>query len=146
MYEKQREEKLGADKGPSACSKRIKKIHGDVLQGFSWAPLAWPSFACRSTGRSKNPTTAGSLSRDARTCSKEKDQSASGRSGLPWETEASSAEDSPAVEGLEGPLLSGGLLGSCSLLPTSSILSRRLVTWATARYSNSSSGSPWKML
>uniref|UniRef100_A0A3B3TX53 Uncharacterized protein n=1 Tax=Poecilia latipinna TaxID=48699 RepID=A0A3B3TX53_9TELE len=102
------------------------------------------------TCRSKKPTMAGSLSSEARTCSKENDQSGSCCSasevfGLP---EASWVEDaSTEAAVLAGCVASaGGLLGSCSLRPTSSILRRRLVTWATARYRDSSSGSPWKML
>lgn len=127
---------------------------------FSWATLACPSLAWMSTGLSKKLTMAGSLSREARTCSNEKDHSTSARSGpaswLLWELgvselsgvllEASSVEDSSAAEAPVGFADSGGLLGSCSLRPTSSILRRRLVTWATARYRASSSGSPWKML
>uniref|UniRef100_A0A3Q1FXB6 Uncharacterized protein n=1 Tax=Acanthochromis polyacanthus TaxID=80966 RepID=A0A3Q1FXB6_9TELE len=85
-----------------------------------------------STGLSKKLTMAGSLSRDARTCSKENDHSVS-VSELSGVVEASSVEDSSAAEVLAGFVDSGGLLGSCSLRPTSSILRRRLVTWATAR-------------
>uniref|UniRef100_A0A3Q3KLE5 Uncharacterized protein n=1 Tax=Monopterus albus TaxID=43700 RepID=A0A3Q3KLE5_MONAL len=98
-----------------------------------------------STGLSKKATMTGSLSREARTCSNENDHSVSERSvsepsGL---VEASSVEeDSSAAAVLAGFVDSGGLLGSCSLRPTSSILSRRLVTWATAWYRDSSFGSP----
>lgn len=126
---------------------------------FSWATLACPSLAWTSRGLSKKLTMAGSFSREARTCSNENDHSTSDGSGpafwLLWVLEvselsgvleASSVEDSSAAEALVGFVDSGGLLGSCSLRPTSSILRSRLVTWATARYRASSSGSPWKML
>uniref|UniRef100_A0A3B4XKC8 Uncharacterized protein n=1 Tax=Seriola lalandi dorsalis TaxID=1841481 RepID=A0A3B4XKC8_SERLL len=96
-----------------------------------------------STGLSKKLTMAGSLSREAKTCSNENDHSTSERSGpLSGVLEASSIEDSSAAEVLASFVESGGLLGSCSLRPTSSILRSRLVTWATARYRASSSGSP----
>uniref|UniRef100_A0A4W6FGX6 Uncharacterized protein n=1 Tax=Lates calcarifer TaxID=8187 RepID=A0A4W6FGX6_LATCA len=68
-----------------------------------------------STGLSKKLTMAGSLSREARTCSNEKDHSTSARS------------DSSAAEAPVGFADSGGLLGSCSLRPTSSILRRRVL-------------------
>lgn len=113
---------------------------------FSWETLACPSFTWTSTGRSKNLTMTGSLSRDARTCSNENDHSVSERPGpaswLLWEpevselsgvVEASSVADSSTAALLAGFLDSDGLLGSWSLRPTSSILRRRLVTWATAR-------------
>uniref|UniRef100_A0A3Q2NR53 Uncharacterized protein n=1 Tax=Fundulus heteroclitus TaxID=8078 RepID=A0A3Q2NR53_FUNHE len=102
------------------------------------------------TCRSKKLTMVGSLSSEARTCSKENDQSSSDCSVAPsWLLleleaseasgllEASSVEDASAeAVALTGFVASGGgLLGSCSLRPTSSILRRRLVTWATARYS-----------
>uniref|UniRef100_A0A3Q2XN50 Uncharacterized protein n=1 Tax=Hippocampus comes TaxID=109280 RepID=A0A3Q2XN50_HIPCM len=100
-----------------------------------------------STCLSKKLTISGSLSSDARTCSNEKDQSAPERSGpASWGLGVSEflgvrgASSSPSA-GL-GFKDAGGLLGSCSLRPTSSILKRRLVTWATARYRDSSSGSP----
>ena len=139
---------------------------------FSWATLACSSLAWTSTGRSKKLTKAGSLSREARTCSNENDHSVSVRSGpaswLSWEpvvaelsgvagaslgedsSSSSSSTAAAAAAGISAVLAgfvdSGGLLGSCSLRPTSSILSRRLVTWATARYRDSSSGSPWNVL
>lgn len=137
---------------------------------FSWATLACPSLAWTSTGRSKKLTKLGSLRREARTCSNENDHSVSVRSGpaswLSWEPvvvelsgvvgaslgeDSSSSTSSAAAAAGESAVLagfvdSGGLLGSCSLRPTSSILRRRLVTWATARYRDSSSGSPWNML
>uniref|UniRef100_A0A3B5Q627 Uncharacterized protein n=1 Tax=Xiphophorus maculatus TaxID=8083 RepID=A0A3B5Q627_XIPMA len=96
-----------------------------------------------SEGFTRKPTMTGSLSSEASTCSKENDQSGSGCSA-----EASWVEDaSTEAAVLAGCAASaGGLLGSCSLRPTSSILRRRLVTWATARYKDSSSGWPWKML
>uniref|UniRef100_A0A3Q3LC08 Uncharacterized protein n=1 Tax=Labrus bergylta TaxID=56723 RepID=A0A3Q3LC08_9LABR len=92
-------------------------------------------------------TMAGSLSSEARTCSNENDHSISVRSGpASWlmremsepsgVLEASSVGDSSSAEdavALAGFVDSGGLLGSCSLRPTSSILRRRLVTCATAR-------------
>uniref|UniRef100_A0A3Q2DGI6 Uncharacterized protein n=1 Tax=Cyprinodon variegatus TaxID=28743 RepID=A0A3Q2DGI6_CYPVA len=102
------------------------------------------------TGRSKKPTMTGSLSSEAKTCSKENDQSTSGCRAAPsWllgELEASEVSSSVKDASTEAVLPARGLLGSCSLRPTSSILRRRLVTWATARYNDSSSGSPWKIL
>uniref|UniRef100_A0A8D3B7G2 Uncharacterized protein n=1 Tax=Scophthalmus maximus TaxID=52904 RepID=A0A8D3B7G2_SCOMX len=104
-----------------------------------------------STGLSKKVTMAGSLSREARTCSNENDHSTSGPASrllrgleateLSGVGDASSVDNSSAAEMLGVFVDSGGLLGSCSLRPTSSILRRRLVTWATARYRDSSSGS-----
>uniref|UniRef100_A0A3B3BHL1 Uncharacterized protein n=1 Tax=Oryzias melastigma TaxID=30732 RepID=A0A3B3BHL1_ORYME len=108
-------------------------------------------------GLSKKSTIVGSLSRDASTCSKEKDHSVSDSSDpaswLLWElsqlsgvTAPCSVEESSAGDVPAAFSDSDGLLGSCSLRPTSSILRRRLVTWAMARYRDSSSGWPWKML
>uniref|UniRef100_A0A7M4EGD1 Uncharacterized protein n=1 Tax=Crocodylus porosus TaxID=8502 RepID=A0A7M4EGD1_CROPO len=107
-----------------------------------------------SLGFSKNLTKAGSFSKDARICSKAKDHSWSSLGGpcilvlsgccgafsscsFFW----SSAVDATATAGLLP-----GDVELCSLLPTSSIFSRRLVTTAIARYNNSSSGSPWNKL
>lgn len=115
---------------------------------LSCATLACPSFAWMWTLRSKKPTMAGSFSSEARTCSKENDQSVSDWSAAPswllWELETSDLFRPPEaslveVTSAEAAVLAGlvalggGLLGSCSLRPTSSILRRRLVTWATAR-------------
>lgn len=114
-------------------------------------------------GLSKKVTTAGSFRREARTCSNENDHSISdGSEPLSWlllelevlelsgveevSLEGDSSSCSAAAAALAGWQDSFGLLGSCNFLPTSSILRRRLVTWATARYRDSSSGSPWKML
>lgn len=100
-------------------------------------------------GLSKKVTRAGSLRREARTCSKEKDHSIPDSSEpLSWlllelevlelevlelsgvvepslDGDSSSCAAVAALAGLED---SRGLLGSCSFRPTSSILRRRLVT------------------
>uniref|UniRef100_A0A3P8W8P7 Uncharacterized protein n=1 Tax=Cynoglossus semilaevis TaxID=244447 RepID=A0A3P8W8P7_CYNSE len=67
-----------------------------------------------SKGFSKKPTMAGSFSREARTLS--------------------SVTASFSAELLGDPVDWTGLLGSCNLRPTSSILRSRLVTWATMLY------------
>lgn len=119
---------------------------------FSWATLAWASLAWRLTGLSKKPTMAGSLSREARTCSKEKDHSTSetsdsvsglwsqlevselsGVEGVSLGDSSSSPPEAAAAAALAAAAVFKGLLGSCSLRPTSSIFSSRLVTCATAR-------------
>lgn len=104
------------------------------VQAWSWASLAWSRWARMSSGFSKNRTSTGSLSSEARICSKAKDHSfsSSSLSGV--------LSAVPVWEGLPSPC------APCSLRPTSSILRRRLVTVVTALYRDSSSGAPWKRL
>uniref|UniRef100_A0A8C5SCC8 Uncharacterized protein n=1 Tax=Laticauda laticaudata TaxID=8630 RepID=A0A8C5SCC8_LATLA len=95
---------------------------------------------------SKNLTKAGSLSKEARICSKANDQPSLeelevGASGSPvWEA---SEVVGPTVGDV--PLWVGEV-GLWSFRPTSSILSKRPVTVAMARNRSSSSGSPWNKL
>uniref|UniRef100_A0A8C7L7B9 Uncharacterized protein n=1 Tax=Oncorhynchus kisutch TaxID=8019 RepID=A0A8C7L7B9_ONCKI len=107
-----------------------------------------------STGLSKKRTRTGSLSSDAKICSKANDHSTS--CGMEPASRVMVAQGVSELSSgvLQASLLSRapsgaawvGLVGSWSLRPTSSILSRRLVTRATARYRDSSSGSPWNRL
>uniref|UniRef100_A0A673WD02 Uncharacterized protein n=1 Tax=Salmo trutta TaxID=8032 RepID=A0A673WD02_SALTR len=114
-----------------------------------------------STGLSKKRTRTGSLSSDAKICSKANDHSTScgmepasrvmvalGVSELlSGVLQASLSSRAPSRAAWVGLVVDfWGLVGSWSLRPTSSILSRRLVTRATARYRDSSSGSPWNRL
>uniref|UniRef100_A0A8C6YBE0 Uncharacterized protein n=1 Tax=Naja naja TaxID=35670 RepID=A0A8C6YBE0_NAJNA len=100
-------------------------------------------MALTSTDFSKNLTKAGSLSSEARICSKANDQPSleAGPAGSPlWEA---SGAVGPTVGDV---LLWVGEVGLWSFRPTSSILSKRPVTVAMARNRSSSSGSPWNKL
>lgn len=115
--------------------------------------LALSILTFTSWGFSKNLTKAGSFNKDARICSKAKDHS-----WFPLKVCAllpsvcSELLSSCPFLGISAgtSITATGLLtgdvGPCSLLPTSSIFSRRLVTTAIARYNSSSSGSPWNRL
>uniref|UniRef100_A0A3B3SX26 Uncharacterized protein n=1 Tax=Paramormyrops kingsleyae TaxID=1676925 RepID=A0A3B3SX26_9TELE len=99
-----------------------------------------------STGFSKKWTTTGSFSREARICSKAKDHCTScgwiAVSGAQGAGSLSDTVSGTAVCSLWAEAVSVGGGGPCRRRPTSSILSRRLVTLAMARYSDSSSASP----
>uniref|UniRef100_A0A3P8ZVV0 Uncharacterized protein n=1 Tax=Esox lucius TaxID=8010 RepID=A0A3P8ZVV0_ESOLU len=114
-----------------------------------------------STGLSKKRTRTGSLSKDARICSKANDHSISCGTELATRVmgvlgvlkllsgvlEASPSGKQPSRRAWVWLVVDfKGLAGSWSLRPTSSILRRRLVTRATAWYRDSSSGSPWNRL
>uniref|UniRef100_A0A8C4P848 Uncharacterized protein n=1 Tax=Dromaius novaehollandiae TaxID=8790 RepID=A0A8C4P848_DRONO len=106
-----------------------------------------------SCGFSKNLTKAGSFNKDARICSKAKDHSWSPleRCALLPSACSELLSSCPlfgtsAGNSIMAAALLTGDIGLCSLLPTSSIFNRRLVTTAIARYNSSSSGSPWNRL
>uniref|UniRef100_A0A8C4WI85 Uncharacterized protein n=1 Tax=Gopherus evgoodei TaxID=1825980 RepID=A0A8C4WI85_9SAUR len=107
-----------------------------------------------SRGFSKNLTKAGSFNKDARICSKAKDHSWLSLRGLctllrsvcSGALSLFSMVWLPVLESAAEAGLLAGEVGLCSLLPTSSIFSKRLVTVAIAQYNNSSSGSPWNRL
>lgn len=123
------------------------KIYILVLS-LNWEDFAFSSLAFKSVGLSKNLTKAGSFNRDARICSNANDHWGSSL----WEEGSFSTGLSvfPWLGPLEAQSVAEKLLaddvGLCSFLPTSSILSKRLVTTAMAWYNDSSSGSSWNKL
>lgn len=109
--------------------------------------FACSSFAFKSKGLSKNLTRAGSFNREARICSNAKDHwcSSLAEEGVFSTLLSAFSSRAPESQAVPENLLAADL-GLWSFLPTSSILSKRLVTIAMAWYSDSSSGSSWNKL
>lgn len=126
----------------------MAEIYTLVLD-LNWELFTFSILAFKSKGLSKNLTKAGSFKREARICSNAKDHwcSSLGEEG-PFSTLLSAFPSGPrgpeSQAVLENSLADD--VGLWSFLPTSSILSKRLVTIAMAWYSDSSSGSSWNKL